>query len=169
VVPSLLAAEALPFDPVTLQHLIKASQDFFLASWTSSHPDFGGRVVFSTCDVDPVPVADASAQTYAVAHHGKTYAWPHFEKAVHSAYRKLADAGRRSYVSAYELRALVCVELRIQPPVFAACLEQLLQMRRPKAPAIYIEIPFQPPPKGEPYVEIGKNRTRVGRLKIAAS
>jgi hypothetical protein len=169
VVPSLLTAEALPFDPVTLQHLIKASQDFFLASWTSSHPDFAGRIVFSTCDLDPSPRADAAAPTYAIVHHGKTYAWPLFENAVDLGYKKLAEGDRRSYVSAYELRALICVQLRIQPAVFAACLEQLLQTRRPKEAAIYTEIPFEPPPKGEPYVEIGKNRTRVGRLKIAAS
>jgi hypothetical protein len=169
VVPSLLACEGLPFDPVTFQHLVKASQDFFAASWTSSHPDFSGRVVFATCDVDPVPrVEDGTNQQYGIIHHGKSYASGDFEAALDQAYQRIAG-GARSYVSAYELRAVVCVRLGIQPAVFGTCLEHLLQNRQPSLPAIYTEIPFEPPPKGEPYVEIGNNRVRVGRLKFAAS
>jgi hypothetical protein len=167
VVPALLAAEGLPFDPVTFQHLVKASQDFFAASWTSSHPDFPGRIVFSTCDVNPVPrVDDVAHQQYGIIHHGKSYAAEDFEAALDQGYQRLAE-GARSYVNAYQLRAVVCVSLCIQPAVFAACLEQVLQNRQPSLPAIYTEIPFEPPPKGEPYVEIGSNR--VGRLKFATS
>jgi hypothetical protein len=167
VVPALLAAEGLPFDPVTFQHLVKASQDFFVASWTSSHPDFPGRIVFSTCDVNPAPhIDDVTQQQYGIIHHGKSYAAGEFEAALDQGYQRLAG-GARSYVDAYQLRAVVCVRLGIQPAVFAACLEQLLQNRRPSLPAIYTEIPFEPPPKGEPYVEVGNNR--VGRLKFAAS
>lgn len=169
VVPALLAAEGLPFDPVTFQHLIKASQDFLAASLTSSHPEFPGRVVFSTCDISPVPgIEDASNKEYGIVHHGKSYAAEDFEVVLDQAYQQLTG-GNRSYADAYKLRAIVCVRLAIQPIVFAACLAHLIQNRRPSSPSIYTEIPFEPPPKGESYVEIGSNRSRVGSLKFSAS
>src|SRR5262249_34966803 len=150
-----------PFDPVTFQHLIKASQEFFAASWTSSHPEFPGRVVFSTCDISPVPgIEDAPSKEYGILHHGKSYAAGDFEVALNQAYQRLTG-GNRSYADAYQLRAIVCVRLAIQPAVFAGCLAHLIQNRKPPAPSIYTEIPFEPPPKGEPYVEIGTNRSRV--------
>jgi CII-binding regulator of phage lambda lysogenization HflD len=170
VIPAFLAAEGLQFDGVTFQHLVKASQEFFVASWTSSHPDFAGRVIFSTCDVEPAPsVGDDSQQGYHLSHHGRSYAAALFESALTAAYERLARSSS-AYVSAYALRALVCVELRIQPLVFSACLEHLMR-DHPEASglAIYTEIPFEPPPKSEPYVEVGKSHSRVGRLKISAS
>jgi hypothetical protein len=162
VLPSFFAAEGLPFDSVSFQHLIKASQDFLSGAWTSSHPDFDGRVVFATCDFEPDP-REAVGPVHRVVYHGRTYAAKVFNKSLVQAYRRLTRVGA-TYVNAYAVRALVCVELRIQPQVFAACLRTLLAAGSVDGLTVFTELPFEPPPAGETHIEPGPRR--IGRLKL---
>jgi hypothetical protein len=163
VLPAFLEAEALPFDPVTFQQLLKCGQDFLCAGWTASHPRFSGRVVFPTCEYDVSLLTDPDAHVTHVIHHGASYAGPRFANAIRSAYVSAAGTSS-SYVSAYSIRALVCVDLRIPLAVFARCLESLISTGPQDALAVYTELPFGPPPQGETYVEVG--RRRIGRLKL---
>jgi len=162
VIPATLTAEGLPFsDAVTLQHVLKDAKDFFAASWTSSHPQFSVRVVFPTCEFRP-SLADEQIIT-EVIHHGKSFASERFKEALRTAYER---AARRpgDYADAYAVRALVCIALQIQPKVFAACLGELLA---DPASGIYTDLPFDPPPPGEDYVEI--DRTRIAIIKLPLS
>lgn len=163
VLPSFLSSEELPFDKVTFQHLIKDCEEFFCGAWTSSHPDFQGRLIFSTCDVSPDIVANPSISVDKVVHHGQSYAMERFEVALISAYQKLSNIGS-GYVDAYSLRAMVCAELNIQPQVFALCFESFLAKGQIGGFNVYTELPFDTPPPGEMYIEISKRR--IGRVKL---
>lgn len=163
VIPSFLEAEQLPFDPVTFQHLLKIVGEFYAAAATTSHPDFDGRVVFSTCDFTPSPADDSAAEITAVQHHGVGFARPQFAVSLTNAYNRVAGASG-GYGDAYALRAIVCVNLRVQPPVFAACLKDLMTTGESAELTIYTELPFTPPPPGESYVVVGGRR--IGKLKL---
>ena len=163
VLPAFLEAEALPFDPVTFQQLLKCGQEFFCTAWTASLPSFSGRVVFPTCEYD-VPIhSDPNARVTQVVHHGLSYSEPLFNEAIRKAY--IATAGGSSgYVSAYAVRAIVCIDLRAPLAVFARCLESLISAGPHAGLSVYTELPFKPPPQGENYVEV--NRRRIGQLKL---
>ena len=166
VIPSFLESEQLPFDGVTFHHLLKIAGEFFAAASTTSHPDFSGRIVFSTCDFNPNFAAGTAAKIVAVQHHGGAFARPQFAEALTAAYTQVA-ASSGGYADAYKVRAIVCVELRIQPPVFASCLKEVMSAGEPAGPIIYTELPFAPPPQGEDYVEVSQRR--IGKLMIKAS
>lgn len=163
VIPSFLDAEDLPFDGVTFQHMLKTAGEFFTAASTSSHPDFAGRVVFSTCDFIRSPLEGGDVPITAVQHHGYSFARPQFGDALVSAFARVAGLAG-GYADAYALRAIVCLELRVQPPVFATCLKELIVAGESANPVVYTELPFTPPPQGEGYVESGGRR--IGRLKL---
>jgi hypothetical protein len=163
VLPAFLEAEALPFDPVTFQQLLKCSQDFYSAAWTASLPGFSGRVVFQTCEYDAPLAHDPNARLSGLVHHGVAYAAPLFPNALRSAYQRTA-AGSSGYVSAYSVRALVCTTLNLPLPVFGRCLERLLPTAGEEGFSVYTELPFEAPPQGEDYVEV--NGRRIGRLKL---
>jgi hypothetical protein len=162
VIPSFLAAESLPFDAVTFQHMIKVSQDFLSASWTSSNPTFEGRVVFLTCDFNPDP-RNESTKVISVIHHGKAYTNINFPHVLKTKYLQIGGS-TLGYISAYALRALSCMELSIQPIIFERCLEDIIRSGSITGLAVYTELPFTPPPSGEDYVVI--NNQRVGLIKI---
>jgi len=164
VVPALLEAENLHFDSVTLQHILSCSRDFYSASVTSSHPSFVGRVFFSTCDFSPDIVKEPNADVSDVIHHGRSFVFDRFAASLISAYKKLTGTSS-TYIDIYKLRALVSVDLRIQPSVFAICLEQLIDSGIKTGVSIYTELPFTPPPQGESYIEI--RRRRIGLLKLS--
>lgn len=166
VIPSLLEAEQLTMDGVTFQHLLKIAGEFFAGASTTSHPDFSGRIVFSTCDFSPPPTLEGSSKATVVQHHGGAYARPQFADALTAAYSRIAGTSG-SYADAYALRAIVCVELRVQPPVFAACLKEIIAAGDTADPVVYTELPFTPPPQGEAYVEVGGRR--IGRLKLKSN
>ena len=161
--PAFLAAEDLPFDPVTFQHLLKVSQDFLSASWTSSHPSFLGRMIFATCEFRPDILQASEPLTKEVIHHGRVFATDRFANSLLSSYKYLTGSSG-AYVDAYALRAMVCIELTIQPQVFTACLESLIGASSKTNFTTYTELPFVPPPQGEHYLEIGKQR--IGRIKL---
>lgn len=166
VIPSVLEAEQLAFDGVTFQHLLKIAGEFFAAATTTSHPDFSGRIVFSTCDFSPNPIDDASANIVTVQHHGNAFAQPRFADALIAAYSRVAGVSG-GYADAYSLRAIVCVDLQVQPPVFASCLKELIAAGDAAELVVYTELPFTPPPQGEDYVEVGSRR--IGRLKLKST
>ena len=166
VIPSFLEAEQLAFDGVTFQHLLKIAGEFFAAASTTSHPDFSGRIVFSTCDFSPNPIDDASANIVTVQHHGNAFAQPRFADALIAAYSRAAGVSG-GYADAYSLRAIVCVNLQVQPPVFASCLKELIAAGDAAELVVYTELPFTPPPQGEDYVEVGSRR--IGRLKLKST
>jgi hypothetical protein len=163
VLPAFLEAEALPFDPVTFQQIMKCGQEFLCMAWTASLPSFAGRVVFPTCQYD-VPInSDPNARVTNVVHHGASYAEAQFTDAIRRAY--IAVAGPSSgYVSAYAIRAMVCIDLRVPLVVFARCFEALIAAGPRDGLSVYTELPFEPPPQGENYVEV--NRSRIGGLKL---
>jgi len=166
VIPAFLCAEALPFDAVTFQHLIRVSQDFLSAGWTSSYPGFEGRVVFATCEFQPALGDDARA--VGVVHHGRTYAARGFKEALRTGHQRLA--GRQgTYVDAYALRALACIQLGIQPVVFAHCLEDVIRAGDASGLLIFTELPFAPPPPGEAYVEVSSRRVGLIKVVVAAN
>lgn len=165
VVPATLTAEGLPFsDAVTLQYVLKAAKDFFAASSTASHPEYSLRVIFPTCEFRPA-LTEVDNFT-EVVHHGKAFASPFFSDAVRAAYNRAAPRAG-AYADAYAIRALVCIKLQIQPKVFALCLGDLIETGPASGLTVYTELPFGPPPPGEDYVEIGRNR--IGLLKLTSS
>lgn len=164
VLPAILKTEGLNFDAVTLQHLLSCSRDFLSASTTSSHPDFSGRVLFSTCNFVPSLTEDPNATVSGVVHHGRSFIIGTFLPSLISAYKQVAGPSQ-TYVNIYALRAIVCVNLRIQPLVFALCLQQLIEEGPKSGVAIYTELPFNPPPQGESYVEVRNHR--IGLLKLS--
>jgi len=166
VIPAFLAAEGLPFDAVTFQNLLKAAKDFLAASWTTAHPDHALRVIFSTCEFEPAITADPAGEVTEIIHHGRSYASERFRPSLVKAYERLAGSGS-SYVNAYVVRAIVCVDLQIHPQVFAVCLKQLIDEGPASRLAIYTELPFDPPPQGEDYLQLDQNR--IGLIKITSN
>ena len=163
VIPAFLEAEQLSFDGVTFHHLLKIAGEFLAAASTTSHPSFSGRIVFSTCDFTPITVAATSARIVSVEHHGNAFARRQFAEALTAAYLRVTGSSG-GYADAYALRAIVCLELRVQPPVFASCLKEIISAGEAADPIVYTELPFTPPPQGESYVEVGGRR--IGKLKI---
>jgi len=166
VVPAILKSEGLYFDSVTFQHIFSCSQDFFSAAITSSHPDFTGRVLYSTCDFMPNPLIDADASISEVTHHGQSYVSNRFATSLASAYKKLSGS-LQTYIDIYPLRALVCTDLKIQPLIFSLCLEKIIEAGQESGISIYTELPFTPPPQGESYVQVRGHR--IGLLKLSLS
>jgi hypothetical protein len=164
VLPAVLQVEDLPFDPVTFQHLLKASQGFLVAAWTSSHPQYTGRVIFSTCDFRPDGVLekDKRAADLEVNYHGRTYATERFAASLVTAWRRVTE-NRGGYADAYVLRALVCVDIGIAPQVFDVCMERTRD--NPAGFELFTELPFAPPPPGEDYVKLGNKR--IGLIKLS--
>jgi hypothetical protein len=162
--PAFLQSEQLPFDAVTFQHVLNAAKHFFAASWTTSHPEFQVRIVYPTSDF--TPEVSGSDPIAAVRHHGKSFAKEKFVEALKSAYSRTAKSPG-AYANAYEVRALVCIGLQIQPRVFAACLRDLIVAGPTQDLTIYTELPFDPPPPGEEYVEVDRNR--IGLLKLVTT
>ena len=83
-----------------------------------------------------------------------------------AAYSRVAGVSG-GYADAYSLRAIVCVDLQVQPPVFASCLKELIAAGDAAELVVYTELPFTPPPQGEDYVEVGSRR--IGRLKLKST
>jgi len=166
VVPAILKSEGLFLDSVTFQHLMSCSQDFFSAAITSSHPDFPGRVLFSTCDFMPDPLINPDTSISDVTHHGQSYVSDQFAMSLISAYKKLSGS-LQTYIDIYPLRALVCTDLKIQPLVFSLCLEKIIEVGQESGMSIYTELPFTPPPQGESYVQVRGHR--IGLLKLSLS
>lgn len=166
VLPAILKSEGLSFDSVTLQHIVGCSQDLYSADITSSHPDFTGRVLFSTCDFTPDPLLNAGISVSKVTHHGQSYVSDKFAMALISAFKKLSGSSQ-TYIDVYQLRALVCTDLRIQPLVFSLCLERIIELGKESGVIIYTELPFNPPPQGESYVLVKGHR--IGLLKLSLS
>ena len=166
VIPSFLEAEQLAFDGVSFQHLLKIAGEFFAAASTTSHPDFSGRIVFSTCDFSPNPIDDAGANIVTVQHHGNAFAQPRFAGALIAAYSRAAGVSG-GYADAYSLRAIVCVDLQVQPPVFSSCLKELIAAGDAAELVVYTELPFTPPPQGEDYVEV--RGRRIGSIKLIST
>lgn len=166
VLPAFLEAENLTFDHVTFQHLLRIAGDFLVAASATSHPNFDGKTVFSTCDFTPDSIGDPNVQIESVQHHGTLFARPLFADALTKAYEQLRGPSG-GYADAYKLRAVVCLNLGVQPPVFAACLKDIISAGDSADPVVYTELPFTPPPQGESYVEVG--RQRIGRLKIKST
>lgn len=167
VLPALLETEELPFDPVTFQQLLRASQEFLIAAWTASHPDFSGRVAFPICKFHPTLETGGDPTGVVITHHGISYAESLFPEALQNAYSSVtAGSSGLGYASAYAVRAIVCLSLQIPPAVFAKCLELLISLGPRADLIVYTELPFEPPPQGEDYVEVSKRR--IGRLKLVA-
>jgi len=166
VVPAILKSEGLFFDSVTFQHIMSCSQDFYSAAITSSHPDFTGRVLFSTCDFMPDPLINADASVSEVTHHGQSYVSDKFAMSLASAYKKLSGS-LQTYIDIYPLRALVCTDLEIQPLIFSLCLVKIIEAGQESGMSIYTELPFTPPPQGESYVQVRGHR--IGLLKLSLS
>jgi hypothetical protein len=164
VLPALLQSEELPFDAVTFQHVLRASQDFLTASWTTAHPEFAGRVIFSTCTLDKGGNS-TERQSSRVVHHGVSFAERHFSEALIAAYSKLVRENS-TYVDAYALRAVVCLNQRIQPQVFERCLATRIAAKDVAGRKIFTELPFSPPPAGEDYVKAGFDR--IGLIKLSS-
>jgi hypothetical protein len=162
VLPALLKAEGLPFDHVTFQHLTNISQSFFSAAWTSSYPDFEGRVIFATCEFRPLSI-DTGTAIEEVIHHGTKYACKKFPEMLRRCYSRLAKVPG-DYVDAYSLRAMMCLELTMQPQVFEFCLEEVIQSGSGSGMTIYTELPFSAPPLGETYIKLGPRR--IGLIKV---
>jgi hypothetical protein len=164
LLPAVLEIEGLPFDTVTFQHVLRASQDFLTASWTVSHPKFDGRLVYPTCEFT-YAIDSSDLGPTNVIHHGVTFADEGFSEALLSGYRLLVGSSTQ-YIDAYALRAIVCVQLQIQPIVFERCLALRLAAREVHGMRIFTELPFSPPPPGEDYVKVGSDR--IGLIKLAA-
>jgi hypothetical protein len=163
VLPSFLQSEHLPFDAVTFQHVLNAAKFFLAASWTNSHPQINARAIFATCGLLP-DVRGADPVT-AIQHHGKSFAKERFVAELAAAYGRI-EKSAGGYASAYELRALVCIALQIPPRVFALCLQDLIDSPVTGL-TIYPDLPFDPPPAGEDYIEV--ERDRIGLLKLTTS
>jgi hypothetical protein len=161
VLPAFLQSEQLQFDAVTFQHLLNAAKQFFSASWTTSHPEYQVRVIYPTCHF--TPEVCGGALVTEVRHHGKSFAKERFIEALKSAYSRTTKSPG-AYANAYGVRALVCIGLQIQPRVFAGCLRDLIVAGPTPELTIYTELPFDPPPPGEEYVEVDRNR--IGLLKL---
>lgn len=166
VLPAILESENLRFDSVTLQHIIGCSRDFLSAGVTVCHPSFVGRVFFSTCDFSPDINAKPNATVSEVIHHGRLFASDRFVASLASAYRQLKGSSS-TYVDVYPLRALVSVNLRIQPSIFAMCLERVIDGSMRADFSVYTELPFTPPPQGESYLEVKGRRIGLLRLSFA--
>jgi hypothetical protein len=122
-------------------------------------------VIYSTCDFRP-SLADETVVPTEIIHHGKSFTAPRFIEALWSAYSRIANPAG-SYADAYAVRALVCCDLHIQQRVFAACLSDVMAATPQPELTIYTELPFDPPPAGEDYLEIDNNR--IGLLKLISS
>jgi len=163
IIPSLLEAESLPFDPVTFYQMLKCGSEFLCLGWAASHPLFTGRVVFSTCDFKPDLATNPNASVHEVVHHGVSFAGEAFPNALRTAYSMVAGP-TSGYANAHSVRAVVCSELRVPAVVFARCLESVVAAGPASGITVYTELPFEPPPPGEDYIVL--NKRRVGKLKI---
>ena len=149
-----------------------------LSNQNPSAEDFSGLIERSAMKKLPLMLALASlfvpqsvvraqfANAVISYDHGTGFAAPRFSDVIRAAYNRAAPRAG-AYADAYAVRALVCIKLQIQPKVFALCLGDLIETGPASGLTVYTELPSAPPPPGEEYVEIGRNR--IGLLKLTSS
>jgi hypothetical protein len=121
VLPVLFKNEGLTFDFRTHQILWSFGQEWKLWQSNSDHPDYDGRVVFRTATIRLSAAQDRVDGLVFDSGLEKTRA--NFLAKLYDAYVKVQRRTKETYVLAWQLRAVFCLDNRCQESVFQRLME----------------------------------------------
>jgi len=122
VLPVLFRNEGLTFDFRTHQILWSFGQEWKLWQSTTDHPDYDGRVVFRTATVELS--ADEDRVEGLVFDSGLERTRQNFLSKLYDTYLKVQRRTKETYVLAWQLRAVFCLDNRCQESVFQRLMEE---------------------------------------------
>lgn len=115
-IPAIFRQASLGFDFRTHRTLWSIGQEFRVWAVTRSHPEYDGWLVYLTCTLQ---LADNQSELADLSFdYGLARTRENFLGKLHAAYQKLSALKSNTFVSAWELRAVFCLENRCQPSVF---------------------------------------------------
>lgn len=116
VIPALFRGQGIGFDYRTHRTLWGLGEEFRLWCITRSHPDYDGWLVYPTATIE---LSDDGRQiTKLIFDSGLTQVRERFLGRLYDAYQKLQSKRGTTYVAAWELRAVFCVDNRCQKSAF---------------------------------------------------
>jgi hypothetical protein len=116
VIPALFRNDGLGFDYRTHRAIWAMGQDFRVWATLASHPDFDGSLVYLTADLQ-LDHADSKVG-YLEFNHGLRQTGDHFLRKLYAAYQRVQAVKRVTFVPAWELRSVFCLDNQCQPTVF---------------------------------------------------
>jgi hypothetical protein len=140
VIPVLLRDRGLDCDFRTHRVAWSLGQEFLIWCPTTSHPEFDGTVVFPTASLG---VSQDRATLKKISFTRFSDLEQPFLPRLLAAYAKLQKLGRGTYVPAWELRAVFCLENLCPPATFNRLFEQ--QYARSDGYELQMEIQRQRP------------------------
>lgn len=120
--PVLFTKMGLSFDYRTHQLLWSFGQGWKLWQSTSDHPEYDGRLVFRTATVRLAPSGEEVAEL--IFDSGLATTRENFLGKLYEAYVKTQKLTKETYVLAWQLRAVFCLDNRCQESVFERLMEE---------------------------------------------
>jgi hypothetical protein len=112
----------LPFDYRTHRTIWSLGEEFKLWATTTSHPNYSGTVAFRTSTI--VLSDDFEEVKQLSFDFGLVKTGENFLAKMFASYQKLQSIRKSSYVNAWELRAVFCLDNSCQPSVFNRLFEE---------------------------------------------
>jgi len=122
VLPVLFNKEGLTFDFRTHQILWAFGQEWKLWQSTSDHPDYDGRIIFRTATIALSATEDRVEALVFDSGLAKTR--ENFLGKLYEAYLKVQRRTKDTYILAWQLRAVFCLDNRCQESVFSRLMEE---------------------------------------------
>lgn len=115
-IPALFRRDGIGFDYRTHRTLWALGEEFRVWCVTRSHPNYDGCLVYPTAHVELS--RDGTRVERITFDSGLAYVRDGFLRRLHDAYQQLQTLRGTTYVPAWELRAVFCVENRCQRSTF---------------------------------------------------
>jgi len=120
--PILFTNEGLDFDYRTHQLLWSFGQGWKLWQSTSDHPEYDGRLAFRTATIVLSPTGEKVEQL--IFDSGLATTRENFLSKLYDAYLKAQRLTKETYVLAWQLRAMFCLDNRCQEATFERLIEE---------------------------------------------
>ena len=158
VIPAILRREGLGFDFRTHRTLWTMGQEFRVWAVIRSHPEHDGWLILLTSKIS---VNDNVLSNLAFD-HGITATRNGFRDKLYSAYHKLQALEQGTFVPAWDLRAVFCLDNHCQPSVFNTLFDE--SIGKSDGYRLDLEIQRQKPQHEEP-LRAGKRK--IGSIRVA--
>ena len=158
VIPATLRRDGLGFDFRTHRTLWAMGQEFRVWAVIRSHPEFDGALIPLTSKIS----VNDNVLSNLTFDHGLTATRNGFLGKLYSSYQKLQALKQGTFVAAWELRAVFCLDNHCQPSVFNILFDE--SIGEPDGYRLDLEIQRQKPQHEEP-LRAGKRK--IGSIRVA--
>ena len=158
VIPPILRRDGLGFDFRTHRTLWAVGQEFRVWAVIRLHPEHNGWLILLTSTI----VVNDNVLSNLAFDYGITATRNGFTDKLYSAYQKLQALERGTFVPAWELRAVFCLDNHCQPSVFNTLFDE--SIGKVDGYRLDLEIQRQKPQHEEP-LRAGKQN--IGSIRVA--